>query len=85
MSYALKVLLSALVILAVAEIAKRSTFWAAALASLPLPWLLRQGQTFWPRLGLFLSTHCHGSCRGERDPALAGQFDMSVFVLRRPC
>ena len=34
--YALKVALSALVIVAVAEIAKRSTFWAAALASLPL-------------------------------------------------
>ena len=34
--YALKVVLSALVIVAVAEIAKRSTFWAAAVASLPL-------------------------------------------------
>ncbi|WP_324780689.1 DUF3147 family protein [Thiobacillus sedimenti] len=34
--YALKVGLSALIIVAVAEIAKRSTFWAAALASLPL-------------------------------------------------
>ena len=34
--YALKIALSALVIVAVAEIAKRSTFWAAALASLPL-------------------------------------------------
>ena len=32
----LKVALSALVLVAVAEIAKRSTFWAAALASLPL-------------------------------------------------
>jgi hypothetical protein len=34
--YALKIALSALVVVAVAEIAKRSTFWAAALASLPL-------------------------------------------------
>jgi hypothetical protein len=34
--YALKIALSALIIVAVAEIAKRSTFWAAALASLPL-------------------------------------------------
>lgn len=38
--YALKVALSALVIVAVAEIAKRSTLWAAALASLPLTSLL---------------------------------------------
>ena len=30
--YALRIALSALVIVAVAEIAKRSTFWAAALA-----------------------------------------------------
>ncbi len=37
---ALKVALSALVLVAVAEIAKRSTFWAAALASLPLTSLL---------------------------------------------
>jgi hypothetical protein len=34
--YALKIALSALVVVAVAEIAKRNTFWAAALASLPL-------------------------------------------------
>src|SRR5512139_2337801 len=34
--YALKIALSALIIVAVAEVAKRSTFWAAALASLPL-------------------------------------------------
>src|SRR5512139_1925045 len=34
--YALKIALSALVVVAVAEIAKRSNFWAAALASLPL-------------------------------------------------
>jgi hypothetical protein len=38
--YVLKVVLSALVIVAVAEIAKRSTLWAAALASLPLTSLL---------------------------------------------
>ena len=40
MTYLIKVLLAALVIVAVAEIAKRSTFWAAALASLPLTSLL---------------------------------------------
>jgi hypothetical protein len=34
--YALKIALSALILVAVAEIAKRSSFWAAALASLPL-------------------------------------------------
>ena len=34
--YALKIALSALIIVAVAEVAKRTTFWAAALASLPL-------------------------------------------------
>lgn len=34
--YTIKVMLSAGVIVAVAEIAKRSSFWAAALASLPL-------------------------------------------------
>lgn len=34
--YPVKVILSAVVIVAIAEIAKRSTFWAAALASLPL-------------------------------------------------
>ena len=38
--YALKVGLSALILVAVAEVAKRSTFWAAALASLPLTSLL---------------------------------------------
>ena len=38
--YALKIGLSALVLVAVAEVAKRSTFWAAALASLPLTSLL---------------------------------------------
>ena len=38
--YTIKVLLSAGVIVAVAEIAKRSSFWAAALASLPLTSLL---------------------------------------------
>lgn len=38
--YTIKVALSAAVIVAVAEIAKRSSFWAAALASLPLTSLL---------------------------------------------
>ena len=38
--YALKIALSALVLVAIAEIAKRSSFWAAALASLPLTSLL---------------------------------------------
>ena len=38
--YALKIGLSALILVAVAEVAKRSTFWAAALASLPLTSLL---------------------------------------------
>lgn len=48
--YLLKVLLSALVIVAVTEIARRSTLWAAALASLPLTsllafaWLRLEGQ-----------------------------------------
>ena len=38
--YVLKIGLSALILVAVAEVAKRSTFWAAALASLPLTSLL---------------------------------------------
>ena len=38
--YALKIILSAVVLVAVAELAKRSSFWAAALASLPLTSLL---------------------------------------------
>ncbi|MBW8365116.1 MAG: DUF3147 family protein [Rhizobium sp.] len=38
--YALKIGLSTLILVAVAEVAKRSTFWAAALASLPLTSLL---------------------------------------------
>ena len=48
--YLLKIALSALVVVAVAEIAKRSTFWAAALASLPLTSLLA---FVW----LYLDTH----------------------------
>lgn len=40
LQYAIKIALSAAVIVAVAEIAKRSSFWAAALASLPLTSLL---------------------------------------------
>jgi hypothetical protein len=38
--YALKVGLTALLVVAIAELAKRSSFWAAALASLPLTSLL---------------------------------------------
>ncbi|MBS1185760.1 MAG: hypothetical protein H6R09_1361 [Proteobacteria bacterium] len=38
--YALKIGLSALILVAIAEVAKRSTFWAAAVASLPLTSLL---------------------------------------------
>ena len=38
--YALKIGLSALILVIVAEVAKRSTFWAAAVASLPLISLL---------------------------------------------
>ena len=38
--YALKIGLSALILVVVAEVAKRSTFWAAAVASLPLISLL---------------------------------------------
>lgn len=40
LQYAIKVALSAVVIVAVAEIAKRSSLWAAALASLPLTSIL---------------------------------------------
>lgn len=40
LQYALKIGLSALILVTIAEIAKRSTFWAAALASLPLTSLL---------------------------------------------
>ena len=40
MQYALKIVLSAAILVAVAELAKRSSFWAAALASLPLTSLL---------------------------------------------
>ena len=36
LQYALKVLLTAAVVVSVAELSKRSTFWGAALASLPL-------------------------------------------------
>ena len=38
--FAIKVGLTAVVVVAVAEVAKRSSFWAAALASLPLTSLL---------------------------------------------
>ena len=38
--YALKIILSAVMLVEVAELAKRSSFWGAALASLPLTSLL---------------------------------------------
>jgi len=38
--YVVKITLTALVVVAVSEVAKRSTFWSAALASLPLTSLL---------------------------------------------
>jgi len=38
--YVLKIFLSAAILVAIAEVAKRSSFWAAALASLPLTSLL---------------------------------------------
>jgi hypothetical protein len=38
--YTLKIVLSAAVLVAVSELAKRSSFWAAALASIPLTSLL---------------------------------------------
>lgn len=38
--YALKILFSAFLLVAIAELAKRSSFWGAALASLPLTSLL---------------------------------------------
>jgi hypothetical protein len=40
LQFALKISLSAIILVAVAELAKRSSFWAAALASLPLTSLL---------------------------------------------
>lgn len=39
-SYALKVIISAIVLVGVSELAKRSSFWGAALASVPLTSLL---------------------------------------------
>jgi hypothetical protein len=40
MQHALKIVFSTAILIAVAELAKRSSFWAAALASLPLTSLL---------------------------------------------
>lgn len=40
LQYAIKVLVTAVVVVAVAELAKRSSFWGAVLASLPLTSLL---------------------------------------------
>ena len=39
-SYALKIFISAVVLVAVSELAKRNSFWSAALASVPLTSLL---------------------------------------------
>ena len=36
LQYAIKIVVTALLVVAVSEVAKRSTFWGAALASLPL-------------------------------------------------
>lgn len=46
----IKTLVSAVLIVGIAELGKRSSFWAAALASLPLTSLLRSGWSFWPAL-----------------------------------
>ena len=45
--YVAKVLLTAAVVVAVSEIAKRSTFWGAALASLPLTSVLAFVWLYW--------------------------------------
>jgi hypothetical protein len=50
LSYAVKLVLSAALIVAIAEVAKRSSFWAAALASLPLTSVLAMA---W----LYIDTH----------------------------
>jgi hypothetical protein len=68
LQYVVKVLLSAVVIVAVAEIAKRSTLWAAALASLPLTSILA-----------FVWLHLDGES-SARIAALAG----SIFWLVVP-
>jgi hypothetical protein len=40
LQYAIKILVTAVLVVSVSEVAKRSSFWAAALASLPLTSLL---------------------------------------------
>lgn len=40
LQFALKIILSAAILVAVAELARRNSFWAAALASLPLTSIL---------------------------------------------
>ena len=52
--YAIKVLLTAVVVVAVSELGKRSSFWGALLASLPLTSLLA---FIW----MYLGTHNSGS------------------------
>lgn len=57
MSYfAVKAILSGLLVAAISEIARRSPGFAALVASLPMfllvPWLIRQEAGFWPALSL---------------------------------
>ncbi|MEO7917299.1 MAG: DUF3147 family protein [Dokdonella sp.] len=66
--YAIKILISALVIVIVSEVAKRSNFWAAAFASLPLTSLLA---FVW----LYLD---------RRDPMQIANLSQSVFWLVVP-
>jgi hypothetical protein len=66
--YVVKVVLTAAVVVAVSEVAKRSTFWSAALASLPLTSLLA---FVW----LYLDTN---------DPARVAALSHSIFWLVLP-
>jgi hypothetical protein len=68
LQYAIKVVLSAAVIVAVAEISKRSPMWAAALASLPLTSILA-----------FVWLHLEG----DRTEHIAG-LSMDIFWLVLP-
>lgn len=66
--YAIKVALSAVLIVAITEIAKRNTWWAAALASLPLTSLLA-----------FVWLHLE-----TRDPVLIASLAQNIFWLVLP-
>lgn len=66
--YVVKVLLTAAVVVAVAEIARRSTFWGAAIASLPLTSVLA---IVW----LYVDTG---------DPQRIGELSRSIFWLVLP-